>query len=85
MYHIFAYLHLHRSEIHANLKCSRCDKDGNSALDATGFAATDHEASMQGVQDYADIGRFGEISGCLQKMNRAHHQVILMASYFYVA
>ncbi|XP_066319606.1 DNA repair and recombination protein RAD54-like isoform X1 [Miscanthus floridulus] len=64
-----------RSEIHENLKCSRCDKDGNSALDGTGFAATDHKASIPGVQDYADIGRFGEISGCLQKMNSAHHQI----------
>jgi hypothetical protein len=85
MYNIVAYLHLHRSEIHENLKCSRCDKDGNSALDGTGFAATDHKASIPGVQDYADIGRFGEISGCLQKMNSAHHQVILMAPYLYVS
>ncbi|AQK75165.1 DNA repair and recombination protein RAD54 [Zea mays] len=64
-----------RSEIHKNLKCSRCDKDGDPALDGTGFAATGHKASIPGVQDYADIGGFGEISGCLQKMNSTHQQI----------
>ncbi|OEL32000.1 DNA repair and recombination protein RAD54 [Dichanthelium oligosanthes] len=82
-YHFFfdqlvtvAYLHLvHRSEIHENLKCSRCNKDGSSLLDGNGFdlAATEYKSS--GVQDYIDIGGFGEISGCLQKMNSSRHQI----------
>ncbi|KAL5651547.1 hypothetical protein ACJX0J_037005, partial [Zea mays] len=41
----------------------------------TGFAATGHKASITGVQYYADIGGFGEISGCLQKMNSAHQLI----------
>lgn len=67
---------MHRSEIHENLKCGRCNKDGNSLLDGDGFdlAATEHKSSLPGVQDYIDIGGFGEISGCLQKMNSSHHQ-----------
>ena len=83
--HIVAYLRLvHRSEIHENLKCSRCNKDGNSLLGGNGFdlAATEHKPSMPGVQDYIDIGGFGEISGCLQIMDSSHHQVSFVEILF---
>ncbi|WVZ73525.1 hypothetical protein U9M48_021822, partial [Paspalum notatum var. saurae] len=74
---LFTFHEQVRSEIHENLKCSRCDRDVNSLLDGNGFelAATQHKASMQGVQDSVDIGGFAEISGCLQKMNSSHHQI----------
>ncbi|CAL4967142.1 unnamed protein product [Urochloa decumbens] len=73
---LFTFHEQVRSEIHENLKCTRCNKDGNSLLGGHGFdlAATD-KSSMQGVQDYIDIGGFGEISGCLQKMRSCHHQI----------
>nr|CAB3451170.1 unnamed protein product [Digitaria exilis] len=66
----------YQSEIHENLKCSRCNKDGNSLLDGNGFglAATELSSKLS-VQDYIDIGGFGEISGCLQKMNNSHRQI----------
>ena len=83
--HIVAYLRLlHRSEIHENLKCSRCNKDGNSLLGGNDFdlAATEHKPSMPGVQDYIDIGGFGEISGCLQIMDSSHHQVSFVEILF---
>ena len=83
--HIVAYLRLvHRSEIHENLKCSRCNKDGNLLLGGNDFdlAATEHKPSMPGVQDYIDIGGFGEISGCLQIMDSSHHQVSFVEILF---
>lgn len=83
--HIVAYLRLvHRSEIHENLKCSRCNKDGNSLLGGNDFdlAATEHKPSMPAVQDYIDIGGFGEISGCLQIMDSSHHQVSFVEILF---
>ena len=85
LHHVVAYMHLlHRSEIHENLKCSRCNKDGNSLLGGNGFdlAATEHKPSMPGVQDYIDIGGFGEISGCLQIMDSSHHQVSFVEILF---
>ncbi|XP_062221914.1 DNA repair and recombination protein RAD54 [Phragmites australis] len=74
---LFTFHEQVRSEIHENLKCSRCNKDANSLFDGNGFdlAATEHKASISGAQDYIDIGGFGEISGCLQKMNSSHHQI----------
>ncbi|CAN6245995.1 unnamed protein product [Urochloa humidicola] len=74
---LFTFHEQVRSEIHENLKCSRCNKDGISLLNGNGFdlAATEHKSSMPGVQDYIDIGGFGELSGCLQKMNSSHHQI----------
>ena len=83
--HIVAYLRLvHRSEIHENLQCSRCNKDGNLLLGGNDFdlAATEHKPSMPGVQDYIDIGGFGEISGCLQIMDSSHHQVSFVEILF---
>ncbi|KAL6912084.1 hypothetical protein ACP4OV_000889 [Aristida adscensionis] len=66
-----------RSEIHENLKCSRCNNNDNLQLagNALDLAATEHKASVSGLQDYIDIGGFGEISGCMQQMNRSHHQI----------
>ncbi|RLN09840.1 DNA repair and recombination protein RAD54 [Panicum miliaceum] len=74
---LFTFHEQVRSEIHENLKCSRCNKDGNSLLGGNDFdlAATEHKPSMPGVQDYIDIGGFGEISGCLQIMDSSHHQI----------
>ncbi|KAF8779903.1 hypothetical protein HU200_002172 [Digitaria exilis] len=73
---LFTFHEQVRSEIHENLKCSRCNKDGNSLLDGNGFglAATELSSKLS-VQDYIDIGGFGEISGCLQKMNNSHRQI----------
>lgn len=74
---LFTFHEQVRSEIHENLKCSRCDRDDNSFLDDNDFelAATQRKASKPDVQDSIDIGGFGEISGCLQKMNSSHHQI----------
>ncbi|XP_025823979.1 DNA repair and recombination protein RAD54 isoform X2 [Panicum hallii] len=74
---LFTFHEQVRSEIHENLKCSRCNKDGISLLGGNEFdlVATEHKPSMPGVQDYIDIGGFGEISGCLQIMDSSHHQL----------
>ncbi|KAJ1256270.1 hypothetical protein BS78_K054500 [Paspalum vaginatum] len=71
---LFTFHEQVRSKIHENLKCSRCDR---GVMDGNGFelADTQHKASMPGVQDSVDIGGFGEISGCLHKMNSSHHQI----------
>ncbi|GJN22373.1 hypothetical protein PR202_gb09929 [Eleusine coracana subsp. coracana] len=74
---LFTFHEQVRSEIHENLKCSRCKKDGDLLLDGNGFdsAAIEHDASAPRAEDYIDIGGFGEISGCLNRMNRSHHQI----------
>ncbi|GJM86938.1 hypothetical protein PR202_ga02842 [Eleusine coracana subsp. coracana] len=74
---LFTFHEQVRSEIHENLKCSRCKKDGDLLLDGNGFdsAAIEHDASVPRAEDYIDIGGFGEISGCLNKMTRSHHQI----------
>uniref|UniRef100_J3LHD5 DNA repair and recombination protein RAD54 n=2 Tax=Oryza brachyantha TaxID=4533 RepID=J3LHD5_ORYBR len=65
------------SEIHENLKCNRCSKDDCMVLDGSEFesAATEHEAFNSGGKDYVDIGGFGEISGCVQKMKSSNQQI----------
>ncbi len=47
-------------------------------LDGSKFdsAATEHEASNSGENSYIDIGGFGAISGCVQKMNSSNQQVV---------
>uniref|UniRef100_A0A0E0CRV4 DNA repair and recombination protein RAD54 n=1 Tax=Oryza meridionalis TaxID=40149 RepID=A0A0E0CRV4_9ORYZ len=74
---LFTFHEQVRSEIHENLKCNRCNKDGCMVLDGSKFdsAATEHEASNSGENSYIDIGGFGAISGCVQKMNSSNQQV----------
>ncbi|BAF10121.2 Os02g0762800 [Oryza sativa Japonica Group] len=74
---LFTFHEQIRSEIHENLKCNRCNKDGCMVLDGSKFdsAATEHEASNSGENSYIDIGGFGAISGCVQKMNSSNQQV----------
>ncbi|EEC74047.1 hypothetical protein OsI_09041 [Oryza sativa Indica Group] len=74
---LFTFHEQVRSEIHENLKCNRCNKDGCMVLDGSKFdsAATEHEASNSGENSYIDIGGFGAISGCVQKMNSSNQQI----------
>ena len=79
MHHTFPCIWSRRSEIHENLKCSRCNKNGHVLLDGNGLdsAATEHNTvSTSREKLYDDIGGFGEISGCMQKMNSSNQQVV---------
>ncbi|CAM0943959.1 unnamed protein product [Alopecurus aequalis] len=67
-----------RSEIHEKLKCNRCNKNDHMLLDGNGLdlAATEHNTvSTSKEKLYNDIGGFGEISGCVQKMNSSNQQI----------
>jgi DNA repair and recombination RAD54-like protein len=47
--------------------------DGNGS----NLAATEHKTvSTSTERIYSDIGGFGEISGCVQKMNSSNQQVV---------
>uniref|UniRef100_A0A0D9VLE4 DNA repair and recombination protein RAD54 n=1 Tax=Leersia perrieri TaxID=77586 RepID=A0A0D9VLE4_9ORYZ len=72
---LFTFHEQVRSEIHENLKCNRCNKDGCAVVDGSGFdsVATELEASNTGGND---IGGFAAISGCVQKMNSSNQQVL---------
>ncbi|KAG8072506.1 hypothetical protein GUJ93_ZPchr0006g44886 [Zizania palustris] len=59
-----------RSEIHENLKCNRCNKDGYVVLDGN-----DLDSAATEQKDYIDIGGFWEISGCVEKMNSSNQQI----------
>lgn len=55
-------------------------------VDGSGFdsAATGHnKVSTSGGQDYIDIGGFGEISGCVQKMNSSNQQVVYVTPFLF--
>ncbi|KAM0926962.1 hypothetical protein ACQ4PT_003108 [Festuca glaucescens] len=75
---LFTFHEQVRSEIHENLKCNRCNKNDHMLLDANGsnLAATEHSTvSTSTERIYTDIGGFGEISGCVQKMNSSNQQI----------
>ncbi|KAM0895635.1 hypothetical protein ACQ4PT_023723 [Festuca glaucescens] len=75
---LFTFHEQVRSEIHENLKCNRCNKNDHMLLDGNGsnLAATEHNTvSTSKERIYTDIGGFGEISGCVQKMNSSNQQI----------
>lgn len=75
---LFTFHEQVRSEIHENLKCNRCNKDSYMLLDGNSLesAAIEHnKISTSGEKYYTDIGGFGEISGCVQKMNSSNQQI----------
>ncbi|XP_072952965.1 DNA repair and recombination protein RAD54 [Typha angustifolia] len=70
-----------RSEIHENMKCTRCKKESLFAKDGTDCVTgvTDGKDSSIGDQQANqvadDIGGFAEIAGCLQKLKSPEKQL----------
>ncbi|KAJ4817595.1 DNA repair and recombination protein RAD54-like [Rhynchospora pubera] len=58
-----------RSEIHENIKCTRCQDDNN--IEEGDYSESD-TITMSGD---GDIGGFAEISGCLHKLKRYEKQI----------
>jgi len=67
-----ACLYFFRSEIHENMRCSRCqNNDGPQDTDVLSTMIN----SKCGDDETADIGGFAEIAGCLGNLKTSEKQV----------
>lgn len=69
-----ACLYFFRSDIHENMRCSRCQTyDGPQDTDALSTMIN----SEHDDDETSDIGGFAEIAGCLGNLKRSEKQVCI--------